>query len=159
LSTATRQAIYGKLKSDVVGGGVLHGLLGTAATGYSYAIYHDPAPEDASYPFIVMSKSSGIPSESFGAYPGGTWDGQSPRPFESETEVWLIKGVTHDSSADTAEAIAGRVRSLLNDANLPQLVGGGTITYLRRQSDVEYSEVLDGEVYHHCGSLFRLIYQ
>jgi hypothetical protein len=152
LSTAVRRAIYSKLAGDTtlnVGlpshSPPIPPLLGTPASGYAKAIYHDPAPADASYPFIVISKSSGIPPDLFG--PGGT-------------DVWLIKGVAHDTTADTVEAIQDRIRVLLdNQSEAFSTISGAKTILLLRQSDVEYSEVLDGEVYRHAGALYRLQYQ
>lgn len=146
MSTAVRRAIYGKLSGD----STLTNMLGAAPTGYTKAIYHDPAPEGTGFPFVVLSKSSGIPTESFGSYTnGGT--------FAYETDVWLIKAVDQSPSADVAEGIAARITTLLNDASLS--ISGGTTMYLRRQSDVEYSEVIDGETFRHAGSQYRLLHE
>lgn len=145
MSTPVRRGIYGRLSGD----STLSNLLGTAAPGYTKAIYHDPAPEGAQFPFVLISKSSGVPTESFGKAPSGG--------IAYETDVWLVKAVDHSSSADTADSIAARVQYLLNDAAL-SIAGGVSTMYLRRQSDVEYSEVVDGETYRHAGSLFRLVY-
>lgn len=137
--TAIRRALYGRLAGDVT----LNGLLGTPAPGYSKAIYHDEAPQAAMFPFVIFSKSSATPTEAMGV------------PSVFETDVWMIKGVDRSRSADTAEAIADRVATLLNDAVLS--VAGGTVLYLRRQSDVDYPENTDGVSYRHCGALFRLV--
>ena len=62
MSTPIRRAIYGKLA-----GSDLPPLLGTAGSGYTQSIYHDQAPADAGFPFIVFSKSSSTVTETFGA--------------------------------------------------------------------------------------------
>jgi hypothetical protein len=139
MSTATRRALYGKLAGDTT----LNGLLGSPATGYSKAIYHQEAPEHAAYPLIVFQKQAGTPSDAFG------------KPAALDTEVWLVKTVDKSRSADTAEAAHARTISLLNDASLS--MSGATLVFLRRESDVEYSEVADGESYKHVGSLFRVV--
>ena len=131
--------IDGKLAGDTT----LTNLLGTPATGYSKAIYHQQAPASAQFPLIIFSKSSGVPTEAFGT------------PSALETDVWLVKAVDKDTSADDAEAIAARVKALLNDATLS--ISGSTLLYLRRQGDVEYSEVEEGVTYAHCGALYRLV--
>lgn len=137
--TAIRRALYGGMSGDTT----LTNLLGVAAAGYTRAIYQDPAPQDAHFPLVLFSKSSGVPTETFG----------DPTAFEND--VWLVKAVDRNTTADTAEAIAYRIRTLLNDAALS--ISGGTLLYLRRESDVDYAELASGDVYRHCGSLFRLV--
>lgn len=139
MSTEVRRAVYGKLSGDTT----LNNLLGTPSAGYSKAIYHGQAPDGAAFPFVVMNKQSGTPTEAF----------TDPDAFE--TDVWLVKGVDRATSADTAEAIQARLRVLLNDASLS--ISGATLLYLRRQSDVEYAEVENGVTYRHAGSLYRLV--
>jgi hypothetical protein len=141
MATPARRAIYGKLAGDTT----LTNLLGTAATGYSKAIYHQQAPQGAQYPMVIFNKQSGVPTEAF----------TDPSAYESD--VWLVKAVDQDTSADDAEAIAARVTALLNDAALS--ISGATTLYLRRQSDVEYAEVTNGVTFRHVGSLFRLVYE
>jgi hypothetical protein len=140
MSTAVRRSLYGKLAGD----STLNALLGTPATGYSKSIYYAQAPDNATFPFVVFNKQSGVPTEAFGA------------PSVMENDIWLIKGLDRSTSADTAEAIQARIAVLLNDASLS--ISGGTLMYLRRQSDVEYPEVNEGVQYHHAGSLYRLVY-
>jgi hypothetical protein len=139
VSTASRRAIYGKLAGDTT----LNGLLGTPPTGYAKSIYHQEAPAGAGYPLVVFQRQAGRPTEAFGA------------PSVMENDVWLIKAVDHSTSADTAEAVAARIQTLLNDASLS--ISGASLLYLRRQSDVEYPEVTDGERYAHCGALYRVV--
>jgi len=69
----------------------------------------------------------------------------------------LAKGVDRNTTADTAEAIQARLQTLLNDAALS--ISGGTLLYLRRESDVEYPETADGVRYQHAGSLYRLVFE
>jgi hypothetical protein len=140
VSTATRRAVYGKLAGDTT----LNNLLGTPASGYSKAIYHNQAPAGAAFPYLTFNKQAGTPTEAMGD------------PSALDSEVWLIKAVDRATSADTAEAAAARVTTLLNDAALS--ISGATHLYLRRQSDVEFAEVTDGVTYQHVGSLYRLVY-
>lgn len=140
MSTAVRRAIYGKLAGDTT----LNNLLAVPPAGYSKSLYHQQAPDNAAFPFVVVSKQSGRPTEAFSA------------PSAFENDVWLIKAIDRSPSADTAEAVAARIQALLNDATLS--ISGGTLLYLRRQSDVEYPEVTDGVQYKHAGALYRLVY-
>lgn len=139
MSTPVRRALYGRMAGDTT----LNNLLGTPASGYSKAIYHQQAPAGADYPVVVFQKQAGNPTEAFGA------------PSAFENDVWLVKAVDESTSADDAEAIQARLNVLLNDASLS--ISGSTLAYLRRQSDVEYPEVADGVQYRHAGALFRLI--
>jgi hypothetical protein len=141
MSTAVRRAIYGRLAGDTT----LNGLLATPPTGYSKSIYHDQAPDGATHPFIVFAKNSGTPTDAFS------------KPGALETDVWLVKAIDKHTSADNAEAIAARIQTLLNDATLS--ISGKTHLYLRRQSDVEYPELVSGVLYRHAGGLYRLVYE
>jgi hypothetical protein len=139
MSTPVRRALYGKLSGDTT----LNGLLAAPATGYAKAIYHQQAPSNAPHPFVIFQKQAGNPTETFGD------------PSALETDVWLVKAIDKNTSADPAEAIQARVIALLNDATLS--ISGHDLKYLRRESDVEYPEVSDGVQYKHAGALFRLI--
>lgn len=138
MSVATRRAIYGKLSGDTT----LNSLLGTPAGGYSKSIYHQQAPGSAQFPYVILQKQSGIPTEAFGD------------PSALENEVWLIKAVDRSTSADVADTISARIAVLLNDQALS--ISGTTWLYTRRQSDVDYPEEIDGSTYVHAGSLYRL---
>jgi hypothetical protein len=140
MSTAVRRAIYGKLSGDTT----LNNLLGTPATGFSKSIYHAQAPAAAAFPFVILNKQSGVPTEAF----------NNPSAFEDD--IWLVRATDRNTTADTAEAVAARVQTLLNDATLT--ISGATHLYLRRQSDVEYLETVEGVRYAHCGALYRLVY-
>jgi hypothetical protein len=140
MSTAVRRAIYGKLSGDTT----LSGMLGTPATGYAKGIYYQEAPAGAGFPFIIMNKQSGVPTETL------------TDPSALEADVWMIKAVDRATSADTAEAVQARVQALLNDAVLS--IAGADHLYLRRESDLDYGEVANGVTYRHAGSLYRLIY-
>jgi len=139
MSVAVRRALYGKLAGDTT----LNAILGTPATGYSKAIYHQQAPQGAQFPYVIFQKESGVPTEAF------------TDPSAMDTDIWMVKAVDRNTSADQAETAAARVVTLLNDASLS--ISGNTLLYLRRQSDVEYPEVTDGVLYQHAGSLFRLV--
>jgi hypothetical protein len=149
VSTATRRAIYGKLSGD----STLNNLLGTVAPGYTKSIYHGVAPDDAGFAYVLFNKQSGTPTEAFYKY-----DSSSNRgPSAFDTDIWLVKGVDRAPSADRAESIADRIHALLNDGTGIS-ISGGTLAYLRRESDVDYGEVIEGVQYRHAGALYRLVY-
>jgi hypothetical protein len=152
MSTLVRRALYGQIASDTTLWGdpkakpkpILPLVTwGGAPAGYTKPIYHTQAPEDAGFPLIIFSKSSGVPTGAFGA------------PTALDNEVWMVKAVDRSTTADGAEAIATRTQALLNDA--PLSISGATTLYLRRESDIEYVETTDGVTYQHVGSLYRLI--
>lgn len=139
MSVAVRRALYGKLAGDTT----LTGLLHAPPTGYSQSIYYQQAPQGAQEPYVVFNKQAGTPSYALSAK-------------TMDTDVWLVKGIDRSDTADTADAISSRLDALLTDASLS--ISGKTHLYLRRESDVDYSEVVDGATYRHSGSLYRLIY-
>lgn len=139
MSTPVQRALYGKLAGDTT----LNALLGTPATGFSKSIYYQEAPTGAAYPYIIFDQQSGVPTEAF------------TDPSALETDVWLVKAIDRNTTADVAEAIRARCVVLLNDTTLS--ISGATLLYLRRRSDVRYPENTDGIQYRHAGSLFRLI--
>lgn len=139
MSTAARRALYGKLSADIT----LNGLLATPPTGWAKSIFYQVAPEGTQFPYVLINRQSGVPTDAFGD------------PSAVENDVWLVKAVDRSDSADAAEAVAARVTTLLNDASLS--ISGATLLYLRRESDVDYSEVYEGVTYRHCGSLYRLV--
>ena len=139
MSTAVRRALYGRMAGDTT----LNNLLGTPAAGFSKSIYYQQAPDEAQFPFVVFHKQSGIPTETFAD------------PSAIESDVWMVKGVDRNTTADTSEAIQARLQTLLNDA--PLTISGSVLLYLRRQSDVDYPETVDGVQYKHAGSLYRLV--
>ena len=140
MSTPVRRALYGKLAGDTT----LNNLLGTAASGFNKAIYFGQAPNDAPFPLVVFSMQSSTPLEAMGV------------PSAMDNDIWLIKGIDRSTSADGAESIADRLNTLLNDTSLS--ISGGSLLYLRRQSDVQYPEVNEGVTYFHAGSLYRLVH-
>jgi hypothetical protein len=144
VSVATRRALYGKLAGD----GTLTAMLGTPAPGYSQSIYYQVAPQAASFAYVVLLKSSSVPRYTLGA-----------RAYDND--IWTIKGVGRDTgtnaTADPVDNIASRLDALLTDGAIS--ISGRTQLYLRRESDLDYPEVIDGVTYRHAGCLFRLLYQ
>ncbi len=136
---AVRRALYGKLSGD----STLTALLATAPAGFAQSIYYQQAPQSAAFPYVIFQKQDGRPTEAF----------DDPEAFENT--IWLVKGVDRSASATVVEDIQARITALLNDASLS--ISGASVTYLRRMSDVDYPETVDGVEYKHAGSLFRLV--
>jgi hypothetical protein len=129
------------------GDGTLTGMLGTAAPGYTQSIYYQVAPQGSRFAYVIFNKQAGTPSYTLGN-----------RAYDDD--VWLIKAVGQDAdvvaSADPVDDIASRLDVLLTDGVIS--ISGRTELYLRRMSDLDYAEVVDGVAYRHSGSLFRLVY-
>jgi hypothetical protein len=140
--TGVRRAIYGRLAGDTT----LNNLLATPPSGWSKSIFHRHAPDAAGYPFVVFNKQAGTP----------TYANVSKPAYE--TDIWLVKAVDQNSTADAAEAVSQRLDALLTDAPL-SIAGGDALMWLRRQSDVEYEEIEGGENFIHAGSLYRLVFE
>jgi len=153
MSREVRRALYGKLAGDTIlnGGGTVVSMLGGTVAGYGKSIYHDSAPSAAQFPFIVMNKQVGTPTYAF-----GDLQATAGTAAVFDSDIWMIKAVDNLATADRAEQISARVQALLNDGSLS--ISGARQLYLRRESDLEYEEVVDGVTYHHVGSLYRLIY-
>ena len=89
MSSQCKRGLYGKLAGDTT----LNALLGTPATGFSKAIYYQEAPAGAAYPYVIFDQQSGVPTEAF------------TDPSALETDVWLVRAVDRNTTADIAEAI------------------------------------------------------
>jgi hypothetical protein len=136
---AIRRSLYGKMAGDTT----LVAFLHAPPSGYSKSIYYQLAPETAAPPFVIFSQQSGTPVYAF-----------SERAYDND--LWLVKAVDRGGSADVADDIHARLDDLLTDGALS--ISGRDQLYLRRESDVEYSETVGGDRYIHVGSLFRVIY-
>lgn len=140
MSVATRRALYGKMAGDTT----LNNLLGSPPTGYSKNIFYQQAPKGAPYPYVIFSQSSGTPVYAFGR-------------LLIDNDLWLIKGVDGSATADQVDQVNSRLDALLTDGTIS--ISGREQLYLRRESDVPYSETVDGVLIRHAGALYRLIYE
>lgn len=125
-----RRALYQVLAADAT----LDGL----ATG---GIHHRTAFQGAAPPYVIFHRQSET----------AIWS----MTDAIENDLWLVKGVCRGGDAGPAEDIADRVRDLLDDASLT--VAGRDHLYLRHETGVDYGENDGGELYHHAGSVFRLV--
>lgn len=143
MSLASRRALYGKLAGDTT----LNSLLGTPAPGYVKSIYYQYAPEGARYPYIIFNKQAGTPKYGMSA------------ASIIDNEIWMVQAVDRDdeeATADDSDAIADRLAVLLTDGTVS--ISGKQQWYLRRESDLDYSDESDGVQYRHAGALYRLMY-
>lgn len=129
---AIRQALYQKLNTASVTGSLADG---------SASLRHAVAPPGDRFPFVIFNKVSGTPTRRFG---GNAFDSQ----------IWLVKVVTRDSSSSVAEDVAKAIDDLLDFGTLT--ITGGTLLFLARESDVDYVETSGDQSYRHHGANYRI---
>ena len=133
---AVDTALNSLLAADVAG--TATGTLGQlGATG----VYRAVASQGSVEPYIVFNQQTGTDSYTF-----------SSRATRSL--LYQVKAVGKGSSALTPAKMAERIDALLTDQ--PLTLTGWTNIRLRRESDVEYVEVANGQQYHHLGGLYRV---
>lgn len=139
---AVQRALYGKLAADTT----LNALLHSPPQGYAKSIYDREAPEAALFPYVIIDKQSGTPTDTMG------------KAGAIERDVWQVKGVDRNPADSTPVLrISDRIKDLLNDAELS--IQGADHLLLRRLRDIDYpDETVQGTIYRHCGALFRLIH-
>lgn len=132
---ALRQAIYTKLNVASVT---------TSLASGSASLHHSVAPSSASYPLVVFNRQASTESLMF----GGT---------AIESDVWMVKAVAKGNSSSAAEDVDKAVSDVLHFK--PLNITGANDMYLARETAIDYSEVVEGEVYRHHGHNYRVIYQ
>jgi hypothetical protein len=105
-------------------------------------VFHAEAPPGATHPFLILNKQSGTPTYSFGG-------------LAFDDHAWLVKCVDRGGSSAIAEDAQRAIDAALTDA--PLVIAGGVLLYLKRTSDLEYIETIDGVQYRHHGALFRVV--
>jgi hypothetical protein len=115
----------------------------TSLLATTSSIYHNRAPRDAAFPFIIFSKNAGTTAQAF----GGT---------ALLDQMWLFKGVDRSPSASVAEDIDTAISKVLDGASLT--LSSGTLECLYRDSDVDYEDDTDpDQAIHHVGGLYHVI--
>ena len=127
-------ALYSRLAADLVGTLTL-GTLG--CTG----VYRFQAPQGSVEPYVVYQQQAGTDSYNFSAR-------------DAKSLLYLVKAVDASTSGLRAAQMAERIDTLLTDK--PLSLTGWTNIRLRRESDVEYTEVDAGKTYQHYGALYRV---
>lgn len=126
-------ALYSRLAGD----------LGTATLGTlgCTGVYRFQAPQGSAEPYVIYQQQAGTDSYTFSAR-----DGRSL--------VYLVKAVDVGPSGLRAAQMAERIDTLLTDK--PLTLSGWQNLRLRRESDVEYTEIDAGKTYQHYGALYRV---
>ena len=133
---AVDTALNSLLAADVAG--TATGTLGQlGATG----VYRAVASQGSVEPYIVFNQQAGT-------------DGYTFSSRDTRSLLYQVKAVGKGSSALVPAQMAERIDALLTDQ--PLTLTGWTNIRLRRESDVEYVEVANGQQYHHLGGLYRV---
>jgi Protein of unknown function (DUF3168) len=138
VSVNVRSGLWSKLASTPA----VTAKLAAAHTGYEKAIYHEQAPTDAAFPYIVFSKMAGTKVRAM----------QTPEAFKRET--WMVKAVDRGTSSKLAEEIAEAIDATLDGGTLT--VTGKTVADLNHVGDIDYSESSGDQQYRHIGATYRL---
>lgn len=133
-----RAAIYDALAGS-------DGLTDLLAAG-SASIFHRVAPASAVAPYVIFAKQAGTPEYAFGGSDTETL----------ENDLWNVRGIVKGLSVLPADAIAEEIRLALSGTIA---VTGRRTLYLQRDSDLDYGETSNGEVWQHVGGIYRLITQ
>lgn len=132
MSAATATAISTKLNST----SALTAIVSTR-------IYYGQAPNDATYPFVVFTRQSGVKRRAF----------QLPEAFKRE--VWQVKVIDRSTSAKRAFDAAAAVDAALDGGTLT--ISGKTLADLHHVSDVSYVEAQGDQTFHHVGGNYALV--
>lgn len=129
---AIRQAFYTKLNVASVTGGLAEG---------SASLFHHYAKLNAAFPYVIFHKQSGRPINAF-----------SRNAYDSQ--LWLVKAVDRGGSSSAAEDIAKAFDDLLDYGSLT--ITGATTLAVLRESDLDFVETVDDQMYRHHGALYRV---
>lgn len=132
MSIPVRKGIYSKLSAA----SAVTNLVGER-------IYHEQAPEGATFPYIIFSKASGVKVRAF----------QTPEAFKRD--VWLIKAVDRASSSTKADEVASAIDTTLDGSSIT--VEGKLNVDLYHVGDVEYVENDGDQQYRHCGANYGFV--
>lgn len=117
-------------------------LLAPAPAGRTTSIFHEQAPDNAVTPWVIIDKQSGTPAN------------RAMKGAEDQNDIWLIEGVSK-GSADKAEKIADAILARVQDA--PISIPGMTVLWLRRETDVDFWQTVEGDRWDYVGYQFRLV--
>ena len=137
MAAANKKAVRHGLYAKLTGASSVTSLVGTR-------IYHGVAPTGSDYPFVIFSKQTGTPRHAMGA-------------VAFDTQLWLVKVVARDSTSNTAEDAATAIDAVLNNSTLT--LSSGTTIGILRESDIDYLEDEDGQLFRHHGGLYRISVQ
>ena len=106
------------------------------------SVYQWLAPEGTDEPYVVFqTQSPSVPVRTLNA-------------IAYENALYTAKGVTRGPSARAAGTIADAIETALSTAALS--VTGYNHVLCRREQDIDFIEVADGQRYTHRGAIYRV---
>jgi hypothetical protein len=107
-------------------------------------IYFEQAPGGAALPYVIFSK-----------VPSGAKIRSLKKGATIKRDIWLVKGVDRNSSANVADEIADAIDALLDEETF--VVSGHTVLDVHLYSDVSYPEPDGDQLYRHSGGNYACV--
>lgn len=114
----------------------------TALMAKATGVYNSLAPSTATPPFVVFNEQAGVDAYAL-----------SRRAYRRL--LYQVKCIATGPSGKAAGEAYDLVEAVLHDAALT--VTGYGLLYLRRESDVKYTEVVNGIQYWHVGAIYQVM--
>lgn len=114
----------------------------TALMAKATGVYNTVAPRSATCPFVVFGHQAGT-------------DAYTARLRSTREYIYQVKCIAEGASSKVAGDVYGLIDAVLFDATLT--AGSKAVLYVRRESDVKYSETVEGKQYWHVGALYRIV--
>jgi hypothetical protein len=133
VSTAIRQGLYQKLAATSAV---------TSKLATTTSIFHQQAPPNAAYPYIIFNKQAGTKRRAF----------SEPNAFKRE--VWMVKAIDRNTTSNLAESISEAVDAALDGGSIT--VTGKTLADLNHVGDIDYLEASGDQQYRHHGAQYAV---
>lgn len=129
------KALVTALRSKLTGDATLMALV----TG----VYRNVAPDDATYPCVVLQKLDGSDDYTLGRRVSTAYT------YQARVDV-------EGGDLDAADDALARIDALLTDQTLT--VSGSTVWVVRRIGDIsDYAESQEGRIYQHVGATYSIV--
>lgn len=112
-----------------------------AAAGVAIELYRHPSPEGTELPACTFVKMAGDTTHTMG------------NVLAWWSATYAIRAIVNGESIVAGRALDAQLEQLVA-AGFP--VAGADVMLLRRDSDLELTENVGGELYHHTGGLYRV---
>lgn len=136
---AIATGLYARLSGDTTGGASLTGL---GCTG----VYQGPAPQGATYPYVVFQLADGEDRRVLGAR-ATIW------------QDWIVRAWDQGASHKRAKQLADRIDALLDEGEASLSVSGYTVLSVRRLRalpDTTESDENQGVLYRASGARYEI---
>jgi hypothetical protein len=114
----------------------------TALMDLINSVHHDIAPGTATWPVVIFRQQSGFEENALSGR-------------VAKTLMYQVQAVAQDESANAAQSIDNRVRTVLNRQSLT--ISGWRTIHVKRDTDINYREVDgDGKMYQYVGGVYEI---